>query len=66
MNPEKDPRRNREEDGKVKSVSRQLQTNIQSKVITDYFKPLKHVSDPISRAHDFEWERQKNEKAKEG
>ena len=58
-NPEKDPKRYREEDGKVKSSPRQFQTNIQSRVLSDYFKPPKHVSDPISRAHDIEWERYK-------
>ena len=53
--PEKDPRRFRLEDGRVKSKPRQLQTNIQSRVISDYFKPLKNVSDPYERKHDIEW-----------
>jgi hypothetical protein len=63
--PEKDPRRFRKEDGRVKSKPRQLQTNIQSRVISDYFKPIKNVSDPFERKHDIEWERQRQEKAKE-
>jgi hypothetical protein len=49
----------------VKAKPRQLQTNIQSRVISDYFKPIKNISDPFERQHDIEWERQKQEKAKE-
>ena len=49
----------------MKSRPRQFQTNPQSKVISDLFKPIKNVSDPIERAHDIEWERLKAEKAKE-
>ena len=65
MNPEKDPRRFRKEDGRVRSSPRQFQTNPQGRVLSDYFKPIKNVSDPINRKHDIDWEHYKSEKAKE-
>ena len=65
-NPEKEPKRNREADGKVKSQPRQFQTNPQKRVLSDYFKPIKNVSDPLEREHDINWEHYKQEKAKEG
>ena len=49
--PDLNPKRNREEDGKVKSKPRNAYTNPGSKVVDSYFKNLKHVDDPYDRAH---------------
>lgn len=49
--PEKDPKRNREDDGRVKVRARNALTNPGSKVIDTYFKHEKHMDDPYDRAH---------------
>jgi hypothetical protein len=41
--PELDPKRNRDQDGKVKTVPRNSFTNPGSKVIDSYFKDYKHL-----------------------
>lgn len=45
-NPEKDPKRNRDNDGKVKLQPRNYYTNQQSTVIRSFFKPIKYLEDP--------------------
>lgn len=50
-NPEKQPKRNRELDGKVKLEPRNYYTNLQSTVIKSYFKHPKYIEDPYERAH---------------
>lgn len=52
--PEKDPKRNREEDGRVKTKLRNAYTNPGSKVIDTLFKHEKHIDDPYDRAHVME------------
>lgn len=51
---EKDPKRNREEDGRVKTKPRNYYTNQQSTIITNSFKPYKHLDDPYDRAHQID------------
>jgi len=50
-NPERDPKRNRDPDGKVKAEPRNFYSNQQSTVIRSFFKPLEHLADPYDRAH---------------
>jgi len=62
-NPELDPKRNRDTDGKVKSQPRNLYTNPQTTVIRSFFKPIKYLEDPYERAHQMEIEHLKKEKS---
>lgn len=64
--PEPIPKRNREEDGRVKVKLRNTQTNPGSKVIDSYFKPLKHMDDPYERAHQLKLEQQRRDQSLEG
>ena len=50
-NPEQDPKRNRDPDGKVKCAPRNFYSNQQSTVIRSFFKPIKYIEDPYERAH---------------
>lgn len=65
-NPELDPKRNRDPDGKVKSELRNVYTNQQSTVIRSFFKPIKYIDDPYERAHKMEVEHAKKQKSLEG
>ena len=58
-NPEQDPKRNRDPDGKVKLQPRNYYTNQQSTVVKTYFKPLKHLDDPFELKDKIERERAK-------
>jgi len=64
-NPELDPKRNREEDGKVKSAPRNFFTNQQSTVIRSFFKPNKYIEDPYERAHQMSVDYANKQKALE-
>ena len=61
-NPEKDPKRLRDSDGRVKSELKNITSNPHSKVDNSYFKFPKHVSDPYDRAHKMELERNRKNK----
>lgn len=50
----------------MKVKLRNAQTNPQSKVIYTYFKHEKHIDDPYDRAHQFQLEQMKKDKALEG
>lgn len=65
-NPELDPKRNRDGDGKVKANPRNFYTNQQSTVIRSFFKPLNYIPDPYERAHEMEVDHAKKEKSLEG
>lgn len=65
-NPEKNPKRNRESDGKVKAAPRNFYSNQQTTVIQSFFKPLKYIEDPYERAHQLEVEHGKKQKELEG
>lgn len=54
MNPELDPRKFREEDGRVRSGPRNFYTNNNAKVAETLFKHYKYVDDPYEREHDQE------------
>ena len=45
-----DPKRNRTEDGAVKTKPRNFYTNTQTKVLGSYFKPIPYIEDPYNRA----------------
>jgi len=64
--PPLDPRRNREEDGRVRSLPRNAYTNSGRKIIDTYFKHEKHLDDPYNRAHELELEKRKKDKVLEG
>ena len=64
-NPERDPKRFREEDGKVKAAPRNFYSNQQSTVIRSYFKPIKYMEDPYERASQLESEHAKKMKSKQ-
>jgi hypothetical protein len=53
-NPEKEPKRNREGDGKVRTKPRNIYTNQQTTVIKSFFKPIKYIEDPYERAHQLD------------
>lgn len=65
-NPELNPKRNRDEDGKVKAAPRNFYSNQQSTVIRSFFKPIKYIEDPYERAHQMEVDHMKKEKSLEG
>ena len=64
--PQKDPKRNRQEDGRVKSKPRNAYTNSTFNVINSYFKHNKHMDDPYDRLHKTKLQDQKRHKEKEG
>jgi hypothetical protein len=54
MNPELDPKRFREENGRVKSGLRNFYTNNSQRVNETVFRHYKYVGDPYEREHDQE------------
>lgn len=62
-NPEKNSKRNRDNDGKVKLEPRNFYTNQQSTVIRSFFKPIKYMEDPFERNHQMSVDRSKKEKS---
>ena len=62
-NPERDPKRNREEDGRVKAEPRNFYSNQQTTVLNSYFKPNKYMEDPYERAHQMEVDYNKKQKS---
>ena len=63
--PELDPKRYKQEDGKVKSGPRNFYSNPQSKVIDTTFKKYKYIEDEYDRKHKMEVEYRKKQRAKE-
>jgi hypothetical protein len=64
-NPEMNTKRNRNEDGSVKTAPRNFYTNQQTTVLRSYFRPVKYMEDPYERAHAAEVDYLKKQKSME-